>query len=226
MRQRMQSMPVLFLFTALMATIVGTASTMSETDRTEEIALEITIRHSGLFSRKTTVIRYRSGDKAIVAVRENGNNVAEDKLEQYRQMLGDALEVSELQDLIPQLDAANRTFETFGVPDAEKFEELESVLGRLDGLESEFARTQTELLRVRQKLIKYGVVIDRIKTELERSGVELREYDEIVIRDGWLYVDDERMSRELSERCIAIFEEVTGEEVDARGTTLKWKNND
>jgi len=224
MRHRIRLLAALLLFVGLMVVTAGaTGSATSRTDPNEEVTLEITIRHSGLFSRKTTVIRYRKSDKAIIAVRENGKEVPEEKLEEYRQLLGEALEVSELQDLIPELDAVNRTFESVRVPDTEKFRELQGVMRKLDGLESEFARTQMELMRVRQKLIKYEVAIDEIQMELERNDIDLAKNSEIVIRDRWLYVDDERMPRELSERCIAIFEEITGEKMESHGTALQWK---
>jgi len=226
MRQRIQVLAILLLFTALTASIArGATLTSSETDATEEATVEITIRHSGLFSKKTTVIQYRPNDKVIIAVRENGKSVPKEKLEQYRQLLGEALEVSELQDLIPELDAANRTFESYRVPDHEKFEELQSVMRKLGGLESEFAKTQMELLQMRKKLVAFGVAIDEIQMELEEGGIDLSDNSKIVIRDRWLYVDGDRMPRELSDRCIAIFEEITGEKVDSLGTTLQWNRD-
>jgi len=102
---------------------------------------------------------------------------------------------------------------------------MQSVISKLDGLESDFARTNLEVLRMQKRLVEYKAVVEKIEQELKKSGVKLTDKSEIVIRDGWVYVDDERMSRELSERCIAIFEKSGVEQVDSRGTSLRWHSD-
>jgi hypothetical protein len=225
MKQEKRLLPVLLVIAGLTLPVAGQAvPVQAGGEQTTEATRRMTLKHSGLFSTKKTVIEYRPGDRTIVSVRENGRQVAEEDLDPYQRMLHEALEVSDLEELIPDLDAANEAFGIRGLSGLEDIEELDAVMGRLGEMESDFARVQLELLEARQKLARYRLFMDALNEELEKSDVDAWGY-EIEITDGWLLVDGKRVPRDLSERCIALFEEITDEKVQSNGTTIQWEGD-
>jgi len=104
----------------------------AEQDQASDVGT-VTITQSGVGRHnKTTVIRYRSSDFAIVAVTENGKEIPPDRFGRYRDELMKALEYPRTRDFLDRIKAVKKALESKPPMSREQRLQLDKLLGDLD----------------------------------------------------------------------------------------------
>jgi hypothetical protein len=141
---------------------------------------ELTIRNSGFRSRATIVIRYRDEDKKIVEVIENGKKLPPSEFSRYESVMSKILELPQIDRLLPEIDRARRRAESPRISEESKIRETLELRRRLEGLESDVARSYRDLNEL-QLMNQLNRMTEKISESSELSQEEKIEQLKAVI---------------------------------------------
>lgn len=190
----------------------------------ERKAARIIVKESGFFKKNKIIIDFDPVTRVIRKVMDNDKEVPPKKFHKYQDYLEDATELESLEDLHPAMEEFDLQLELGELPPLEMLEGLDTLLIKLEDLESKHAVFKKERYKSLKHVIKLDHLTEGVQDIMADEGLTPpQKIEEISIKKGKFYVNGELVDGEAGEKCIQLYtnhSDLTREDLEKKGEEI------
>jgi len=190
----------------------------------ERKAARIIIKESGFFKKNKIVIDFDPATKVIRKVVDNKKEIPPKKFHKYQDYLDEATELEPLEALHPVMEEFDLQLELGELPNLEVLEGLDSLIIKLEALESKHAVLKKERYKSMKHVIKLDHLIEGIQDILSDAGLTPpQKIEEIEIKKGKFYLNGEELEGDIGDKCIQLYtdhSDLSPEDLEKKGDEI------
>jgi len=172
----------------------------------ERKAARIIIKESGFFKKNKIIIDFDPITRVIKKVIDNEEEVPPQKYHKYQDYLEDATEYTELEALSPVMEEFDLKLELGALPNMQVLEGLDSLIIKLEELESKHAVLKKERYKSMKHIIKLDHLAEGVQDIMADAGMTPpQKIEDISIKSGKFYVNGAELKGEVGEKCIQLY---------------------